>query len=163
MDQLKAQEERIDFRRYLSFLWKGKWIILLACLGTASSAWVGSLLTTPIYEGLTNVQLDEDPATLKGSPSITRSLDTQVEIIKSRTTIEDAVRHINFHVAVEDAPPRARFTISPIVADAGIRAGVFKVVFEDPQGNYRLLNAADQVVGRGSPLVPFKGGGLSFT
>lgn len=99
----------ITLRDYLLILYKRKWVIILCVITVTISSLVFAPTPVPMYEAFTTV-LVEQPVTatplLKGlsAPLKSAQLETQAELITSRTVAESAVKmlRLNMMTAVKE-------------------------------------------------------------
>ena len=93
---------------YLRTLWKRKWLVFMAALAGASSAYAWTLYQTPIYEADCTLQYDPNPPKPLGSEiedttggsqfwETREYFATQNKIIASRTVAEKVVRKLSLH------------------------------------------------------------------
>ncbi|HRZ87432.1 MAG TPA: GumC family protein [bacterium] len=93
----------ITLRDYLLILYKRKWVVILCMITVTISSMIFAPTPEPIYEAFTTV-LIEQPASatplLKGlsSPLKSSQLETQAELITSRTVAEGAVNLLRLHM-----------------------------------------------------------------
>ena len=163
MSSEASASERIDFRRYLGILLRRKWIVLFSFVGVLSSTLAGSLLTTPIYVASTTLQIEEEE--LKIGSELLRTvdvfgakaslLDSEVEIIKSRTVAEEEVRKFNLDKEVHEISKGVSFAMTPVATANFAKPGTSTLVFKDSQGRYRVFNDAQELIGTGESDSPF--------
>ena len=102
----KSEERQVTLNDYLRILAKRKWLILLTFTCLTGSALAFSFLVAPIYQACTTIMIEEEGGMddhVFSMPSMMRpdsKLRNQVEIIRSRTLVEQVLR------AVLDSPHR---------------------------------------------------------
>jgi tyrosine-protein kinase Etk/Wzc len=95
--------KEITLRDYLLILYKRKWVVVLCVITVTISSLVFAPTPTPVYEAFTTV-LVEQPVTatplLKGlsAPLKSTQLETQAELITSRTVSEIAVKQLRLNM-----------------------------------------------------------------
>jgi len=95
--------KEITLRDYLLILYKRKWVIILCVITVTISSLVFAPTPVPVYEAFTTV-LVEQPVTstplLKGiaAPLKSTQLETQAELITSRTVAESAVKLLRLNM-----------------------------------------------------------------
>ncbi|PKK92259.1 MAG: hypothetical protein CVV64_02265 [Candidatus Wallbacteria bacterium HGW-Wallbacteria-1] len=94
-------EEEIDLKEYFRIVYKRKWIILLTVMAITVIGILISFALPPVYQGSTVLLVETNKQTMpmlmmefadmgKGD-----AIQTQCEIVKSRSVVEAAVRHLN--------------------------------------------------------------------
>jgi len=122
------QEEELELADYWKIIWKRKWIIILSLVVVTASALVFSYLQTPIYEASTTLYIKKKGATSGGIDifggaggfSTQTELNTQIEILKSRTLAEEVVKKLNLDKLQKNKK-----------SSSGIVAGLLKKVFPE--------------------------------
>ena len=103
----QTDDDEIDLLQLLGTLSDGKWIILIFTLLSTISALVYALGTTPIYKADTLLQVETKKAGIPGLEDLTAlsgddtSVGTELEIIKSRKILGEAVSSLNLDIVVE--------------------------------------------------------------
>ncbi|MDP8263826.1 MAG: GNVR domain-containing protein [Candidatus Ancaeobacter aquaticus] len=116
--------KEITLRDYLLILYKRKWIILLCVFTVTISSLIFAPTPPPVYEAFTTV-LIENPAQstplLEGlsSPLKSTQLETQAELITSRTVADNAVKFLKLNMmsAVKERGGEAEWLNSGNVVD----------------------------------------------
>ncbi|MEA1927047.1 MAG: polysaccharide biosynthesis tyrosine autokinase, partial [Candidatus Auribacterota bacterium] len=131
MDNNRYVDEEVDLRSYLSVILRRKWLIGIVAGVVLLGVIVTTLMTAPVYESKSTIQIYK-----KGgdSPNIASLLEesfvtggslpkamiqTQVEILKSRTVSEKAARASNCQFQVEPEHKMIGILISQLKAKLG--------------------------------------------
>ena len=113
MDDTRYIDEEIDLRSYLSVMLRRKWLIGIVAGVALLAVIVATLATAPVYEsksiiqiykkggGSTSIKSLMEESFLAGGSLSTSMIQTQVEILKSRTVSERAANAINYQFQVE--------------------------------------------------------------
>ncbi|MBU0539260.1 MAG: chain-length determining protein, partial [Gammaproteobacteria bacterium] len=120
-------EDTIDLMALLGTLWRGKWIILtLSLLGAIVAGYYAFRVAVPTYRATTQMALvlDQSPiidieSVMTGVSSDTSSLNTEMEIIRSRELVSRLVDELDLTQDPEfnpDLRPDAGFALSDVVA-----------------------------------------------
>ncbi|TKJ44699.1 hypothetical protein CEE34_10855 [Candidatus Aerophobetes bacterium Ae_b3a] len=88
---------------YWRLIWKRKWVVILTVVVVTASAVTFSFLQTPIYEASTTLYLKKAKAgpeqiDIFGGVSLLATeteINTQIEILKSRTVLEEVARRLS--------------------------------------------------------------------
>lgn len=96
-------EDEIDLGQLLRTLWRGKiWIVLAAMLFLIMGAWYAFKMAVPIYTAKATVALESREQTIMDIESVMAGLsgdqstiNTEVEVIRSRILIERLVRELD--------------------------------------------------------------------
>jgi tyrosine-protein kinase Etk/Wzc len=100
-------EDEIHLSDYVSVLYRRRRIALLAFLAVAFGVALYTFLSPPIYEASATLQVRSDKVrgagNLLGDLGLSRDnpIETEIEIVKSRTNVEDAVRALRFNWIVD--------------------------------------------------------------
>ncbi|GAH58499.1 unnamed protein product, partial [marine sediment metagenome] len=95
-------DDGLSLQDYGRVIWKRKWIVILTVVVLTASAVTFSFLQTPIYEASTTLYLKEAKAgpeqiDIFGGVSLLSTeteINTQIEIFKSRTVMEEVARRL---------------------------------------------------------------------
>lgn len=96
--------ESVELRQYIAIVWRHLWLILLAAALAGGTALVVSLLSPPIYQATTTLEIDqgggdprEDPYTaLRTSERVAM---TYLEQIQTRALLEEVVEQLNLQMS----------------------------------------------------------------
>lgn len=113
-----AVEDEIDLKRIVNTLWRGKlWVILAATLGFLFGAWYAITQTTAVYTANATVafqsreeQLVDFDSAIGGLSGDLATINTEIEVMRSRTLIEKLVRELDL---VNDSEFNARLREAP--------------------------------------------------
>ena len=95
---MATEEPRLE--DYLGVLWKRKWIVITSVVLITATTMILTFLQTPVYQTSTMLNLKQRQATRSdidifggaGLFSTQTEINTQIEILKSRTLMEEVVR-----------------------------------------------------------------------
>ena len=95
---MAKEEPRLE--DYLGVLWKRKWIVITSVVVITATTMIFTFLQTPVYQASTMLHLKKRQATSSdidifggaGLFSTQTEINTQIEILKSRTLMEEVVR-----------------------------------------------------------------------
>ncbi|MDX8377059.1 MAG: polysaccharide biosynthesis tyrosine autokinase [Mariprofundales bacterium] len=99
-----AAEEEIDLREYLEVLLDARWLIAGIALLTTLCAIAFALISTPIYQADSLLQVEEKQSSIGGMDELGSLLsgdtptDAELEIIKSRMVIGNAVERLKLNI-----------------------------------------------------------------
>jgi len=90
------------FGDYWKIIWRRKWVVVLSVIVVTASAVTFSFLQTPIYQASTTLHLKKtkpgpEQIEISGGASLLSSeaeINTQIEILNSRTIIEEVARRL---------------------------------------------------------------------
>jgi succinoglycan biosynthesis transport protein ExoP len=97
------RENQHTLQDYWRVIWRKKWLIAVFVLTATLAALGGSYLVTPIYEASTTLHLKEQKPSLLGGDflgtgaaglSTREELNTQIEILRSRSVLEEVVEEL---------------------------------------------------------------------
>ena len=113
-------DDEIDLLALLGALLDRRWTIISITAVAAVLSIVYALIATPIYQAGSMLQVEEKSASLPGLAELSEafmsesSTDAEIEIIKSRSVIGEAVDNLNLQILAE---PR----LAPLVGDFATR------------------------------------------
>ena len=95
--------KELGLEDYWRLIWKRKWVVILTVVAVTASAVIFSSLQTPIYEASTTLYLKKAKAgpeqiDIFGGVSLLSTeteINTQIEILKSRTMVEEVARRLS--------------------------------------------------------------------
>ena len=106
-------DEEIDLRSYLNVMLRRRWLIGIVAGVALLTVMVKTLITAPVYESKSVIQISKkggsstsiksflEESFVTGGSLSTTMIQTQVEILKSRTVSERAAKAINYQFQVE--------------------------------------------------------------
>jgi tyrosine-protein kinase Etk/Wzc len=112
MDDTTYIDEEIDLRSYLNVMLRRRWLIGIFAGVVLLTVVVKTLTTAPVYEskstiqiykkggGSTNIKNLLEESFITGGSLSSAMIQTQVEILKSRTVSEKAARAVNYQLQV---------------------------------------------------------------
>jgi tyrosine-protein kinase Etk/Wzc len=116
----EAGDSQIDFRQLVGRIWAGKWRILIVTLLTIIFGVLVAFLRTPTYQADTLLQLEEKKGSLALPDGMSELLsnepvsNTEIEIIRSRLVIGQAVAKLHLDWSVEPS-------LAPVIGSALMR------------------------------------------
>ena len=136
------QQDEIHLREVWNLLLRNRWLIGFIVVLVVGSAAVLTFLALPVYESTVSIRIDEDPTNVPvldilETISTGSQVETEMEVLRSRTLAEDVVDSLALRVAL--VGPRG-------VARGEIMEGVY-VESWAPPGLYRLTRAGDVFAG----------------
>ena len=110
-----SDDDGLNFQDYWRVIGRRKWIVILTVVVLTASAVTFSFLQTPIYEASTTLYLKKAKAgpeqiDIFGGVSLLSTeteINTQIEILKSHTVMEEVARRLFSPVSTQ--MPRERF------------------------------------------------------
>lgn len=137
-DDADSKESSIDVRAIWSALYRNR-LLIAAVLAMAFAAGIASvLLTTPVYRGVTTVQVEQQSAKILGTEDLEpvpsaqeaeRFLQTQVDIIESRalaTRVAQDLALVNNEGFLQSVGAKPRDESVPITAKREQALGLLK-------------------------------------
>jgi len=114
---LNNQKEELGLADYWRIIWKRKWIVILSLIVVTASALIFSFLQTPIYEASTTLYLKKaksGPAQMDifGGTSLFSAeteINTQIEILKSYTIMEEVARRLSSSINSPETNKKIHF------------------------------------------------------
>jgi tyrosine-protein kinase Etk/Wzc len=144
------------------------WVLIALTAGLVVGAAVAyALLATPIYQGVTSLRIDErKPADV---PDVLRTFGsagevlTELEVLRSRSLVEDAARELGLQVTVKKPKGATRESLlSRIRVSDQVVPGLYTLK-RGGGGRFTLLGRDDVVLQRDIPIgAPVEVGGASF-
>ena len=112
-EQSEDEANEFDLRKYWHVLLKWRWLVLSIAAGITALALVNTLMTTPMYRASALVQIDNKTAELTAAAAgggqmapnyfwDDEYLQTQLELLKSRSLSERVAAHLNLDQAALD-------------------------------------------------------------
>ncbi|WP_386685016.1 GumC family protein [Loktanella sp. R86503] len=125
-NQAAEDDDSIDLMALFGTLWRGKWIILgLSALGVLLAGYYAFVAATPTYRATTQMALvlDQSPiidieSVMTGVSSDTSSLNTEMEIIRSRELVSRLVDELDLTQDPEFNPalrPATGFSLGKLI------------------------------------------------
>ncbi|MBI5182956.1 MAG: polysaccharide biosynthesis tyrosine autokinase [Nitrospinae bacterium] len=156
---MKNQYNRRDTDRrdahlkdYIGLILKRKWIVITTFLTLLTSAVVFSSLVTPTYEASTTVRVEEKKGEIIGIseplliPKGLSPIETEMEIIKSRTLAEKVVRDLQIDKEIVKSLKGVKFSISPIEVYDLVEPGRYTIKFTDSNRSFVLLYSRNDIL-----------------
>jgi tyrosine-protein kinase Etk/Wzc len=152
---------------FLEILLKRKWMIAAIFVIAAGTAAFYSLRVTPIYESSTTLRIEtvwpeqsllSDMYLLRqGNP-----IETEIEMIKSRSMSEQVVRNLNLNFKITEFPPHFQGKFQDLFISPNFPYGRYHLTVGDDSGIITLKTSSGTVLGEGLLGIPFTLEGLSF-
>jgi len=113
MNNMKHNDEEIDLRGYLNLIIRRRWLIGVVAGIVFLGVIVATLMTAPVYESKSTIQIYEKGGgstniesmleeAFTGGGGLTKAvIQTQVEILKSRTVSERAAKTANYQFQIQ--------------------------------------------------------------
>ena len=158
----------ITLQDFLNILWKRRWMILTLFLIASGSAAFYSLQVTPIYESSTTLRIETvwPEQSLLGELYLLRQgnpIETEIEMIKSRTLAERVVRSLNLNFSIPETPSHFQGELKDLVIQEDLPYGQYLILFQEDPTTFILKGPDGGVLGEGRAGVPFSEGGITFT
>jgi uncharacterized protein involved in exopolysaccharide biosynthesis len=129
-----------DLQRYLSLLWRWAWLLALATILAALTAFVVARRTTPVYQASALVQIIEAPSTKTVDMGVLQTSErlarTYVETMTTRPVLERVIDNLTLTMNVTDL--RNAITAQPLRDTQLIRV---QVEHTDPMLAALIANA----------------------
>lgn len=163
--QLERQEIRIS--DYLLILFRRRHIILLVFSIVFIFTAINTLLTKPVYESTATLQLEErtrESQLLTELVIMSRwnPVNTEMEILKSRTVCEEVVREIGLDHEIIKERKDLTLNMERINIDAGNSERTITVRFIDNYGSFSVLDGETPEIGKGVVGKPFIAKPITF-
>jgi capsular exopolysaccharide synthesis family protein len=145
------------------------WLLIGLCGAvTVGLAVAYAVTATPIYRGATSIRIDERK--LADTPDVLRTfgiageVSTELEVLRSRSLVEDAAREMNLQLALAKPARVSRDVLfSGVRIGEQVAPGAYRLK-RGPDGSFELHNARDLVLQRGiAPGTSMQVGGVGFT
>lgn len=108
--------DELDLRRYIQLLWRWAWLIALATILAALSAYLVSRQMKPVYQASSTLMVNEAPGTqasdytaLLASQRLTQ---TYAEMLTQKSVIREVIKRLNLNAEVNEL--KEMTTVQPI-------------------------------------------------
>jgi len=156
-------DEGMHLNEYLAII-LSRWKVALAgFLVIFSGVAIVTFATRPIYQAFSTLQVGAEKTALKvGSPyeQPSNSIDTEIQILLSRTIAEEAARRIHMDCLVTNNSNDLVFKIADFSAEEKNTPYRVELTGSD---TFRVKDAGNNEVGSGKSGVPMKGKRISLT
>lgn len=101
------QDDEVDLLQLIHTVWHGKWLILFFTLVSTLLAFIYAFGQTPIYKADSMLQVESQKAAIPGIEDIAglggddTSVGTELEIIKSRKILGQAVKNLKLDISAQ--------------------------------------------------------------
>lgn len=162
--QFPSQVEEVHLSDYLSVLFRRRKIFLLTFFAVVIGVALFTFLAQPVFEATATLHVRDDKVKGKGllddlGLSRENPVQTEIEILKARTNVEEVVRRLqlDWRVDKKTGSPQVRF-------------GEFVSTAEEPvyrieltgNGRYQVRTDGGQEIGSGVVGSPLRGEGFSL-
>jgi tyrosine-protein kinase Etk/Wzc len=151
----------------ISLLLKRKWMIASIFLIASGTAAFYSQKVTPIYEASTTLRIETmSEQSLLGNLYRLRQgnpIETEIEMIKSRTMSEKVVRNLNLNFKIRETPLHFQGKFQNLSISPEFPYGRYFLTIDDDSGFFTLKTSSGKVLGEGLHGNPFTLEDLSFT
>ncbi len=166
MEQLDDRQE-IRLTDYLLILFRRRHIILLSFSIVFIFTAIKTLTTKPVYESTATLQLEErtrESELLSELVIMSRwnPVNTEMEIIKSRSVAEEVVREMGLDREIINENKNLTLNIENFRTESMNAEKIFTIKFIDNYGSFSVLDGETPDVGKGVVGVPFTSKLLSF-
>jgi tyrosine-protein kinase Etk/Wzc len=166
MEQLEDRQE-IVVTDYLLVLFRRRYLILLSFSIVFILIAIKTLLTKPVYESKATLQLEErtrESELLSELVIMSRwnPVNTEMEILKSRTVGEEVVRETGLDREVINDNKDLTLNIENFSTDSINAERIFTIKFTDNYGSFSVFDGETPDLGKGVVGRPFTSKPLSF-
>ncbi len=166
MEQLEDRQE-IRLTDYLLILIRRRHIILLSFSIVFIFTAIKTMITKPVYESVATLQLEErtrESELLSELVIMSRwnPVNTEMEILKSRTVAEEVVREMGLDREIINENKNLTLNIDNFSTDSINAERVFTIKFTDNYGSFTVLDSETPDLGKGVVGKPFTSKPLSF-
>jgi capsular exopolysaccharide synthesis family protein len=162
------EEPGLKLRDIWGILIRNRWVILAIAFVLTGAAVAYALMATRIYEAATTIRIEAKqpnlPGIFRALPDQASEIGTEMQVLRSRSLIEDAVNQLGLQLTVArpKRAARSRFLDGVSVAKDAV-PGTYLLVHTGG-GAVELRRAlTGSVVGTGRVGARLEGAGLSFT
>jgi len=153
---------------YLEVLLRRKWVVIIFFVTLVVTVAISTYRMTPIYESIATILIEEReaweiPTILTEFTGLkTSKIQSEIEVIKSRTIAEKVVKKLNYDVNISDISNGLAPQLTNIVIPDKLINKTFLVKFQDKEKFIVTSNGSK--IGSGSVGSPFTGSqGISLT
>lgn len=156
--------DEIHLQDYLSVLYRRRRTVIVIFLIVVALVSTYTLLMKPVYEVSTTLHVRDDKVRGNGmldglGLSQQNPVETEIEILKSRTNTEEVVRRLKLDWLIDKKSEDLTFNILDFNSKS--ENPEYKVVLNGDD-NYRVFDTDEQLIGDGKNGVRFQQGGLDL-
>lgn len=161
------EPKSITLQDFFDILWKRRGMILTLFLVASGSAAFYSFKVTPIYEASTSLRIEtvwpeqsllsELYLIRQGNP-----IETEIEMIKSRSMAEQVVKSLNLHFKILEAPLHFEGDFKELSIRSDLPPGQYILLFPEDSITFNLETPDGKLLGQGKPGETFSHEGISF-
>jgi len=161
----QPDEDEIHLSDYLGVLFRRRRIALVAFFVIAFGVALYTFLAAPVYEASTTLQVRSDKVrgagNLLGDLGLSRDnpIETEIEIVRSRTNIEDAVHQLRLNWVVDQKSDGVSLRIVDFVSTA--EKPVYRIELIDAE-TFRVRNGSGSIIAEGRSGALVRGDGLTL-
>ena len=154
MEKFDEQQD-IRVTDYLIILFRRRYIILFFLTVIFFFTALKTFLTKPVYEAISTIQIEErtrESQLLSELVIMSRwnPVNTESEILKSRTVCEEVVRELGLDKELTVSSKNISVNIETLSTDVLQNARVFEIKFKDDTGNFTVKDGEVPLLGNGS-------------
>lgn len=137
-----ALEPEIDFFAYLRVIARRKWTAIIICIAVLAMTTLVSLRMPNVYEANCTIKVFQQPPTVGLSEFYVGYdpyfLSTEMEMIRSRTTIGKVVNKLGFSYEVKSVSKGLENAVKSVEIAPNTKKGTMVIEFTDNEGNYEV-------------------------
>ena len=115
-----SEEPGLKLRDVWGILLRNRWVILASAFVVAGAAVAYALKATRIYEASTTIRIEVKepnlPGIFRAVPGQASEIGTEIQVLRSRSLIEDAVNQLGLQLTVSRPEGAQPVSVSPISA-----------------------------------------------
>jgi capsular exopolysaccharide synthesis family protein len=168
MDSLKLLRNNRDMERkdnappylkYFMLMKSKKWRLLLVFSVVFLAVVLNTVFTRPVYEATTSFYIENSSPELQIMPGLEQMyspvsrIDTEVEILKSRSMAEEVVRGLRLDCTTVYTSPGVSANIINVSVPPEFIEKVYTIKFISDSGDFELYDPRGEKLGAGSPGI----------
>ena len=160
--------EGLRLREVWGILTRNKWVILACVVLATAGAVTYALKATRIYQSKTTIRIETRepniPGIFRAGANGSGEIATEIEVLRSRALVEDAIRMLGLQMIVAEPRSLVRSkVVSKATIPSSVRPGRYTVEHLD-NGVFRFRRSYDgSVAGQGRIGVPVQVDGMTLT
>ena len=165
---IQHEEEEVHLQDYLAVLYRRRKVALIAFVAVVVAVVAWTLWMKPVYEASSTLHVKDEK--VKGGDFLSdlglsreNPVETEIEILRSRTNAEETVRRLNLNWVVKDAPEELRVHLLEFEAQppAPDKRPEYRIRVAG-DGAYGVRDADGGKLGDGMVGKRFQAGGLTL-
>jgi capsular exopolysaccharide synthesis family protein len=167
--QMPSEEpEGLRLREVWGILTRNKWVILASVVLATAGAVAYALKATRIYQAKTTIRIETKepniPGIFRAGANGSGEIATEIEVLRSRALVEDAIRMLGLQMVVTEPRGVVRSqVVSQATIPPSVRPGSYAVEHLD-NGTFRFRRGFDgSVAGEAKIGVPAQVDGMTLT